>query len=416
MHGAVRITYPTAAHDARVRNAWFRLGLLCAFVLAAIAAVGFLLARSVTRPVQKLEETAEQIAEGDLSARAPTEHGAPEFARLRRRSTALRIGSSNSSMNRNVLSPMRRINCGRRWPHCDSESRTSNRIFLPVKRRRSKRRSTRSRASGASLTDCSRSRSDMDHAGLHPVDVAEVAREHVDAWRNVATEQGVTLRSVGSRQLWARTPVGGVEQILDNLLANAIAVAPAGSSVTVTASSNGRSVDLRVNDQGPGLEPEQRERAFERFWRGDMSSPGTGLGLPIVRQLARIAGGDARLEVGDGGRGLAAVVQLPRSHKHAEAPGTRGISNPALTHFKPALAVQLFTLPSQQPSPLCTGVNVKRREALIAAGAITGTLCRGHCRVQPDHRTHQRSCERRSRRARPGHHGHVRGAGRRRRS
>ena len=79
VHGAVRITYPTAALDARVRNAWVRLGLLCAFVLAAIAAVGFLLARSVTRPVQKLEETAEQMADGDLSARAPTEHGAPEL-------------------------------------------------------------------------------------------------------------------------------------------------------------------------------------------------------------------------------------------------------------------------------------------------------------------------------------------------
>ena len=82
VHGAVRITYPTAALDARVRNAWLRLGLLCAFVLAAIAAVGFLLARSVTRPVQKLEETAEQMADGDLSARAPTEQGAPELRAL----------------------------------------------------------------------------------------------------------------------------------------------------------------------------------------------------------------------------------------------------------------------------------------------------------------------------------------------
>ena len=92
----------------------------------------------------------------------------------------------------------------------------------------------------------------------------------------------------------------------------------------MSASSAGRNVELRVNDEGPGLAPDQRERAFERFWRGDSSSPGTGLGLPIVRQLARLAGGDARLEVGDGGRGLAAVVLLPRAPKSAaEAAATK---------------------------------------------------------------------------------------------
>ena len=151
-----------------------------------------------------------------------------------------------------------------------------------------------------------------------------MARERVDAWRNVGTEQGVTLLCGTPGHLWARAPVGGVEQILDNLLANAIAVAPPGSHVTVSASNNDHSVELRVNDEGPGLAPAQRERAFERFWRGDSSAPGTGLGLPIVRQLARLAGGDARLEVGDGGRGLAAVVQLPRVPKSAaEAAATK---------------------------------------------------------------------------------------------
>jgi signal transduction histidine kinase len=132
----------------------------------------------------------------------------------------------------------------------------------------------------------------------------------------------VTLRTAASGNLWARAPIGGMEQILDNLLANAIAAAPPGSQVTVSASSVGRDVELRVNDQGPGLAPDQRAQAFERFWRGDSSSPGTGLGLPIVRQLARLAGGDARLEVGDGGRGLAAVVVLPRVPKSAAEAAT----------------------------------------------------------------------------------------------
>ena len=230
VHGAVRITYPTAALDARVRNAWLRLGLLCAFVLAAIAAVGFLLARSVTRPVQKLEETAEQIAEGDLSARAPTEHGAPELRALATtfNRTADRLEQLVDAQERFVADAAHQL----RSPLAALRLRLENfEPHLPPSEAPKVEATIDEVARLSRIVDglLTLARSDVDHAGLHPVDVAEVARERVDAWRNVATEQGVTLRSVGSGQLWARTPVGGVEQILDNLLANAIAVAPAGS-------------------------------------------------------------------------------------------------------------------------------------------------------------------------------------------
>jgi signal transduction histidine kinase len=323
VHGAVRITYPTAALDARVRNAWVRLGLLCAFVLAAIAAVGFLLARSVTRPVQKLEETAEQMADGDLSARAPTDHGAPELRALAAtfNRTAGRLEQLVDAQERFVADAAHQL----RSPLAALRLRLENfEPHLPPSEAPKVDATIEEVARLSRIVDglLMLARSDVDHAGLHPVDVAEVARERVDAWRNVGAEQGVTLRPVASGHLWARTPVGAVEQILDNLLANAIAVAPTGSHVTVSASSAGRNVELRVNDEGPGLAPDQREQAFERFWRGGSSTHGTGLGLPIVRQLARLAGGDARLEVGDGGRGLAAVVVLPRVPKSAAEAAT----------------------------------------------------------------------------------------------
>ena len=202
VHGAVRITYPTAALDARVRNAWVRLGLLCAFVLAAIAAVGFLLARSVTRPVQKLEETAEQMAEGDLSARAPTEHGAPELRALAAtfNRTAGRLEQLVDAQERFVADAAHQL----RSPLAALRLRLENfEPHLPASEAPKVDATIEEVARLSRIVDglLMLARSDVDHAGLHPVDVAEVARERVDAWRNVGTEQGVTLRSVASGHL-----------------------------------------------------------------------------------------------------------------------------------------------------------------------------------------------------------------------
>jgi signal transduction histidine kinase len=73
-------------------------------------------------------------------------------------------------------------------------------------------------------------------------------------------------------------------------------------------------VELHVLDSGPGLTAEQRARAFDRFWRGPSKRPGSGLGLPIVRRLARVDGGDAELREAPGG-GVDAVVRLRREEQ-----------------------------------------------------------------------------------------------------
>jgi signal transduction histidine kinase len=101
-------------------------------------------------------------------------------------------------------------------------------------------------------------------------------------------------------------------QILDNYLANALEVAPSGSTIAVHVERNGNHVAVHVVDQGPGLSAEDRARAFDRFWRSSGASPGrgSGLGLAIVRQLAEASGGSAALEAAPGG-GTDALVVLP---------------------------------------------------------------------------------------------------------
>lgn len=92
-----------------------------------------------------------------------------------------------------------------------------------------------------------------------------------------------------------------LRRALANLLANAIRLAPAGSTISVqTACASDQTVELRVVDRGPGLSKDDAARVFERFWRGDTSREGTGLGLSIVRQIAERHRGTASVESVEG--------------------------------------------------------------------------------------------------------------------
>jgi signal transduction histidine kinase len=93
---------------------------------------------------------------------------------------------------------------------------------------------------------------------------------------------------------------GRVEQILNNLLSNALRHTPEGGRVLVTLRRGGSLNELRVADSGPGIPPEALPRVFERFYRADRARSreegGAGLGLAIARQLALAHGGDLAAE------------------------------------------------------------------------------------------------------------------------
>jgi signal transduction histidine kinase len=141
-------------------------------------------------------------------------------------------------------------------------------------------------------------------------DAAAVASERVETWRAVAGERGIGLRFSGSGPQQARASAEHLAQVLDNLLSNAVDASPAGGDVTVTVATAGTTVELHVRDSGPGLAPEQRERAFDRFWRAGTGGGGSGLGLAIARRLVEAHGGTIQLDEAAGG-GVEAVVRLP---------------------------------------------------------------------------------------------------------
>jgi two-component system, OmpR family, sensor histidine kinase TctE len=105
---------------------------------------------------------------------------------------------------------------------------------------------------------------------------------------------------------------GLLEELLNNLIDNALRYCPEGSSVTLSVSAT-RAPELTLTDDGPGIPEAERERVFERFHRGaNVETEGCGLGLAIVREIATVHGATVHAETGRDGRGTRIVVKFPR--------------------------------------------------------------------------------------------------------
>jgi signal transduction histidine kinase len=142
------------------------------------------------------------------------------------------------------------------------------------------------------------------------VDLASTAAERVNLWQAVAEESDVILEFRVTARPSVRGVEGVVDQVVDNLVSNAISATPEGRRVAVVVDSSSGFGRLRIIDEGPGMSPDDRERAFDRFWRSDHERPGTGLGLAIVREMVIASGGRVELNAASGG-GVDAVVMLP---------------------------------------------------------------------------------------------------------
>ncbi|WP_249998588.1 cell wall metabolism sensor histidine kinase WalK [Actinoplanes sp. M2I2] len=147
-----------------------------------------------------------------------------------------------------------------------------------------------------------------------PVYVNDSVTQVLDAHRPHAAAAQVRLRAEP-----AGDPVIGADplrlrQMIGNLLSNAIRYSPPGSSVTVRTGVTGDRLTIAVADTGVGIAPDDLDRVFDRFWRADSSrtraTGGSGLGLPIARQIAEAHGGDISV-ISTPGEGTTFTVTLP---------------------------------------------------------------------------------------------------------
>ena len=311
-------TLVVASPKAELRERWLELfeKLAVAFLGGVLVAggLGWYLSRRITNPVLALSRAADEVAEGHYDVELPAVPGGGEIAQL-----ADRFGEMAEQLR-------------------ESEARERNFLMTVSHELRTPLTAIRGHVDAlredvvedpelraASLDVVAAETARLERLVGDVLDLARLnahrftlLREEVDMKRLLdrayaAFEQEARRRSIDYRELVRARPVittdgDRVFQIISNLLANAFHWTPDGGRIAVELTAYDGRVGVAVQDSGPGVPADERERIFRPFFSRD--GGGTGLGLAIASELAQALGGRVQLESEDG-RGSRFVLELP---------------------------------------------------------------------------------------------------------
>ncbi|MET9833845.1 HAMP domain-containing sensor histidine kinase [Streptomyces sp. NPDC006385] len=317
--GAVRIVYSTHEMTNRLWTIWGFRAILALLVLGVAAVIGAVAARRLTRPLRQLNDMASKFSDGDLTARSPVT-GPPETQTLARTLNqgaerldtliaAQRIFVADASHQLRTPLTALRLSLDNiadgvedEFVREDVEQATAEVVRM-------------SRLVNGLLV---LARAEAKVAAAEPLTLMDIVRERLAVWRPAADERGVTIALRGSAdgRLSVLASPGALDQVLDNVLSNALEVSPDGGTITVRVEPQGDVVGLSILDEGPGMSDAEKSRAFDRFWRGQglTGKSGSGLGLAVVKQLVTDDGGTVTLGDAPGG-GLSVTISLRASSR-----------------------------------------------------------------------------------------------------
>ena len=311
VHGAVRVTVPTSRVDSQVIQYWLLLGGVALVVLAAVAVAGRWLALWVSRPLTHLRDATRRAEAGDLTVRADADSGPDEVRELSHAFNDMvsRLNTVVGTQEQFVADASHQL----RSPLTALRLRIEN-----LQHEASPEVSDELESAIAEVDRLSRlvnglltlAHADRRASERTPQDVGRLVVERADAWRFAAAERGVEIAAHVDSDLWTPLSAGAVEQVLDNLIANALEASPPETAVLLTAARGRGIVRITVSDHGPGMEAEARRHAFDRFWRGHDDRRGSGLGLAIVKSLVEADDGSVALDASEAG-GLMVVITFP---------------------------------------------------------------------------------------------------------
>ncbi|MEO8188322.1 MAG: ATP-binding protein [Burkholderiaceae bacterium] len=145
-----------------------------------------------------------------------------------------------------------------------------------------------------------------------PTDLAALATAVVNEPRPLAAQKSIVLDVDARTPVWVIGQEDALRILLTNLIDNAIRYTAPSGRVHVSVQPRGATAQLIVQDTGPGIPADERERVFDRFYRGrDAAAGGSGLGLAIVRRIASLHAGTVTLSAGDAGSGTEALAIFP---------------------------------------------------------------------------------------------------------
>jgi signal transduction histidine kinase len=293
-----------------------------AIVIVLGVAGGFFVTRRVLKRVDAMTETTRKIMDGDLAGRLPIAGTGDELDRLAtnlnamlERIEALMHGLKEVSDNiaHDLKTPLTRLRnrCEEALRLAEDESQYRAALESTIEESEALIRTFNA------LLMIARAESGQARDGMTDIDAAEIARGVGELYEPLADDKGIHLKVEAP----AAAPVHGnrelISQALANLVDNAIKYGAgmngAEAEIVVTARGEGDRILLAVADSGGGIPAADRGRAVERFVRLEQSrsQPGSGLGLSLASAVARLHGGDLKLE--DNHPGLRTVISLPRA-------------------------------------------------------------------------------------------------------
>ena len=318
--GAVVLSRSSKELEEQVGVLWTWLAAVALAGLTAAAVAAIALARWVSRPLSLLDAAAQRLGGGALDTRSAAGHGPPEVRRLARNFNGMagRLESlvhgnraAMADVSHQLRTPLAALRLRLDVLSQDTDADTAEELAG------AQDEIARLSHMVDGLLAVARAESVLvEPVSIH---VDEVIRDRTAAWQPVAEERGVELRPSCDGPVPAIAGEGHLEQVLDNLLANALDAVPAGGHVQVSAVAEGDGARVVVADDGPGMTSRQQEMAFRRFVSSTLG--GAGLGLAIVHRLVTSNGGSVALSDTPGG-GLTVTVTLPAEQpERARRPG-----------------------------------------------------------------------------------------------
>ncbi len=286
---------------ATVRLVRERLLLATAFALVLALVLGLTAAGMLSHRLLRLETAAERIAGGDFGAPI-VDHGNDEIGELARAFDKMRVQLAQldnarkefvANASHELRTPLFSIGGFLELLADEDLDEETRRGFIETMQGQVQRLAKLS----TDLLDLSRVDAGQLNVVREPVDLGSVVHMLAGEIELLAVSSGHELETGIADDVWCLGDDSRILQIGRALITNALIHTPAGTTVTLRARRSEERAQLVVEDDGPGIPTQQREAVFGRFYRveGGMAS-GSGLGLAIARELARLMGGDVRLD------------------------------------------------------------------------------------------------------------------------